>query len=200
MSATSSLSVKRLGMGAAVIVVIIAAAVTVFIGSSRTSAAPAQHIAAPEASGRPQSGIQEPLLYVHVSGAVKAPGIYRLRQGARVVDAVASAGGLTKKADAAGVNLARVVSDGEQLVVPEKGAAAAHAGGGPSPPAGDGRVNLNTADSAALDTLPRVGPATAERIIQWRTENGRFTSVEDLLSIPGIGQKMLESLRDLVTV
>ena len=66
--------------------------------------------------------------------------------------------------------------------------------------AGDGRVNLNTADAAALDTLPRIGPAMAQRIIDWRDANGRFTSVEDLLAVPGIGDKMLETLRDLVTV
>ncbi len=67
-------------------------------------------------------------------------------------------------------------------------------------PAGDGRVNLNTADAAALDTLPRIGPALAERIIEWRESNGRFTSVEDLLAVPGIGEKMLDALRDAVTV
>jgi competence protein ComEA len=88
------------------------------------------------------------------------------------------------------------LSDGEQLAVPLLGAA------GPALPlsAGDGRINLNTADLAALDTLPRIGAAMAQRIIDWRDANGRFTSVEDLLAVPGIGDKMLESLRDLVTV
>lgn len=80
--------------------------------------------------------------------------------------------------------------------VPEAGEASTTG----APVSADGRVNLNTADVAALDTLPRVGPAIAERIIAWREENGRFTSVDDLLSLPGIGEKMLAGLRDLVTV
>ena len=94
------------------------------------------------------------------------------------------------------MNLARPVSDGEQLHVPATGEDADAADAAPP---GDGRVNLNTADAAALDTLPRIGPAMAARIIEWRDANGRFTSVEDLLSVPGIGDKMLETLRDLVT-
>lgn len=136
-------------------------------------------------------------LYVHVSGAVRAPGLYVLHPDARVVDAVAAAGGFADDAEAAGVNLARTVSDGEQLVVPRVGEAAP---AGPSGVAADGRVNLNTADETALDTLPGVGPAIAGRIIEWRESNGRFASVDDLLSVSGIGPKMLESIRDLVTV
>ena len=114
-----------------------------------------------------------------------------------MVDAVAAAGGFADGADEAAVNLARPLSDGEQLLVPAVGAAPA-VGAPPAP--GDGRVDLNTADAAQLDTLPRIGPAMAERIIQWRDANGRFTSVEDILAVPGIGDKMLETLRDLVTV
>ena len=127
-------------------------------------------------------------LYVHVSGAVNAPGLYVLHPDARVVDAVTAAGGFAEDAEASGVNLARPVSDGEQLIVPRVGVSS------------DGRVNLNTADEAALDTLPGVGPAIAGRIIEWREANGRFASVDDLLSVSGIGPKMLESIRDLVTV
>ena len=107
-------------------------------------------------------------------------------------------GGFAPGADEAAVNLARPLSDGEQLHVPAVGAAPAAGGAGAAP--GDGRVNLNTADAAQLDTLPRIGPAMAQRIIEWRDANGRFTSVEDLLAVPGIGDKMLETLRDLVTV
>lgn len=136
-------------------------------------------------------------LYVHVSGAVLSPGLFLLRTDARVVDAVAAAGGFADDADMSGVNLARPLSDGEQLIVPREGEAPPASGGGV---AADGRVNLNTADAAALDTLPRVGPAIASRIIEWREANGPYTSVDDLLSVPGIGAKMLESLRDLVTV
>ncbi len=137
------------------------------------------------------------MIYVHVSGAVAAPGLYVLDASARVVDAIAAAGGLAPDADVSAVNLARPLSDGEQLA---RAAASAPSTQAPPQPAGDGRINLNTADLAALDTLPRIGAAMAQRIIDWREANGRFTSVEDLLAVPGIGDKMLESLRDLVTV
>lgn len=174
--------------------VLLALTVTVAIGIVRGAMTPVESVTidreqVPEA-GAPAS------VFVHVSGAVAAPGLYVLDQGARVVDAVAAAGGFAAEADHAAVNLARPVSDGEQLHVPAVGAGPAPATESP----GDGRVNLNTADTAALDTLPRIGPAMAARIIEWRDANGRFTSVEDLLSVPGIGDKMLEALRDLVTV
>lgn len=175
--------------------VLVVAAVSVAIGMVRAAgSAPAtgEQIAGPSAAA------ELPALYVHVFGAVQQPGLYRLEDGARVIDLIAAAGGLTADADETAVNLARRVTDGEQVRVPVVGE---------TPPAdaaagvdSDGRVNLNTADAAALDTLPRVGPAIAERIIQWRDANGRFTSVDDLLSVPGIGDKMLASLRDLVTV
>ncbi len=144
-------------------------------------------------------------IYVHILGEVARPGLYQLGEGDRAVDAVAAAGGFTDRADPASVNLARFLTDGEQIIVPELGAA-------PAPAAGDGgsggaagaqvagKVNLNTADSAALETLPRIGPAMAERILSWRDENGRFEAVEDLMSVSGIGEKTFEALRDLVTV
>ncbi len=126
---------------------------------------------------------------------MRQPGLYELRDGDRAVDAVAAAGGFTEAADAAGLNLARFVSDGEQIIVPAIGEAPA------AGPAGvPGKVNLNTADAALLDTLPGVGPATAAKILAWREQNGRFESIEDLLDVGGIGQAKFESLRDLVTV
>jgi competence protein ComEA len=115
---------------------------------------------------------------------------------ARLVDAVAAAGGTTDGADLAAVNLARRVEDGEQVVVPVAGAVPGTAGA----PQTDDRVDLNTADQAALETLPRIGPALAERIIAWRDDNGRFSSVDDLLAVPGIGEKLLAGLRDGVRV
>jgi len=184
-----------------VLLVLGAAAVTVAIGMVRSAAAPPSPLA-PDAS--PTVAVADAAVYVHVDGAVARPGLYRLDADARVVDAIAAAGGFTDVADRSGVNLARLVSDGEQLLVPEPGAAppsdgAPGVGGAPGVDA-DGRVDLNTADAAALDTLPRVGPALAERIIAWREENGRFTSVEDLVGVSGIGEKMLEALRDRVRV
>lgn len=181
---------RRLGTGAAIVLVLAIAAIAVVIGLVRSAAPPAASVPVAVADPTP------PPVYVHVSGAVAHPGLYRLDDGARVVDVVAAAGGLADDADAAAINLARPLSDGEQLHVTRVGESA--------PPAaaatGEGRVNLNTADATALDALPRVGPAIAERIIAWRTENGRFTSVDDLLSVPGIGKKMLAGLRERVTV
>ncbi len=139
----------------------------------------------------------EAVIYVHILGQVVRPGLYELPDGSRAVDAVAAAGGFTPQADAAGLNLARFVSDGEQIVVPAIGEVTPGAAPGV---AGDGRVNLNTADAATLDTLPGVGPATAANILAWREEHGRFESVDDLLDVGVIGTAKLDAIRDLVTV
>jgi competence protein ComEA len=135
---------------------------------------------------------------VHLLGAVAAPGLYELPADARAVDAVAAAGGFAEGADRASLNLARFLSDGEQVYVPLEGEQPPNSSG----PAGTigGKVNLNTADAAALETLPRVGPAMAARIIAWREANGRFAAIEDLKSVSGIGDKTFEAMRELVTV
>jgi competence protein ComEA len=112
------------------------------------------------------------------------------------VDAVAAAGGFAATADQGQVNLARFVVDGEQIYVPAVGEVPATA---PGTTAG-GKVNINTADETTLETLPRVGPAMAARIIAWREANGNFATIEDLMSVTGIGDKTFESLKDLVTV
>jgi competence protein ComEA len=192
---------RRLGLGAGVVVVIVALAVTVAIGILRGASAPVEHVSV-DTSAAGTDAATPPLLYVHVSGAVAAPGLYVLDEHARVVDAISAAGGFAAGADEGAVNLARPLSDGEQLHVGLIGETRGDlgAGGAAGATAGDGRVNLNTADATQLDTLPRIGPAMAQRIIDWRDANGRFTSVEDLLAVPGIGDKMLEALRDLVTV
>lgn len=184
-------------MGAAIVVVLVALVITVVIGIVRGASAPVETVTIDEAAAPDASPSTS--LYVHVSGAVAQPGLYVLRSDARVVDAIAAAGGFAADAEESGINLARTLADGEQLVVPVVGevpSAAADTGAA----AGDGRVNLNTADESELDTLPRIGPAIAQRIIEWRDQHGRFTSVDDLLAVPGIGEKMLTALRDLVTV
>lgn len=183
---------RRLGLGAAVVAVLVVLAATVGIGIIRGATTPVERVSVDLVDTEP-TGIA---LYVHVAGAVHEPGLYALAAEARVVDAIAAAGGFAEGAARDAVNLARPLSDGEQLHVPLEGEAVPASAEGPA----DGRVNLNTADAAALDTLPRIGAAMAQRIIDWREQNGRFTSVEDLLAVPGIGDKMLESLRDLVTI
>lgn len=144
-------------------------------------------------------------LFVHVLGAVRSPGLFQLREGDRVIDVIAAAGGFTDTAEPGGVNLARQLSDGEQLYVPEVGeeplipaGALGNAGVGGSQVGG--KVNLNTAGLAELETLPRIGPMMAQHILDWREANGRFSSVEDLMSVPGIGDKTLDGLRELVTI
>ncbi|MDO8384183.1 MAG: ComEA family DNA-binding protein [Microbacterium sp.] len=185
-------------VGAVVVVLLVALGITVVIGIVQSGTSSPEVVPLDEASGGPGEDMSAGVLYVHVSGAVARPGLYRLEGGARLVDAVAAAGGFAQDADEAGVNLARPLSDGEQIVVPVVGQAPPAASGGGT--TGDARVNLNTATVAELDTLPRVGPAIAQRIIDWRTTNGRFSAVDDLLSVPGIGEKMLESLRPLVVL
>ncbi|MFC0678242.1 helix-hairpin-helix domain-containing protein [Lysobacter korlensis] len=139
-------------------------------------------------------GANDAPILVHVLGAVAAPGLYELSEGERIVDAVAAAGGFAPDADQAALNLARAVADGEQVYVPVVGEEP------PVPPdAGGGLVNLNTADAAELETLPGLGPELAGRIVEWRTQHGPFSSVDDLLNVTGIGAKTLSALADLVT-
>lgn len=195
----------RLRAGAGAVLVLgllgvgIAVLVTAFSPHGQTAVvAPVATREATAASGS-ASGATE--IYVHVLGEVRRPGLYALRDGARAVDLIAAAGGFTDEADPGSINLARPVSDGEQIVVLATGAgspAAAGGAGGQGP--GGGRVDLNTADLAALDTLPGIGPAKAQRILDWRAANGRFAAVEDLLDVPGIGAATLAQLRELVTV
>jgi competence protein ComEA len=137
-------------------------------------------------------------IVVDVVGAVRRPGLYRLSEGARVADALAHAGGATRRAQLELVNLAAPVSDGEQIVVPRRGAVASAGGGAGAPGAPAGPVHLNTATLEQLDALPGVGPVTAQKILDYRQEHGAFGSVDELDAIPGIGPARLEQLRDLV--
>lgn len=135
------------------------------------------------------------LLVVDVAGAVRRPGLYRLPQGARVADAVARAGGLTRHADSTLINLAAPLADGEQVLVSAQGGGAgavAADGAAPSAP-----VHLNSAGAETLDGLPGVGPVTAEKIVAYREQHGPFTSLDDLDAIPGIGPARIASLKGL---
>ena len=158
--------------------------------------------------GAASVGTASALVVVHVVGQVRHPGVLRLPAGSRVADAVAAAGGATRTADLGLLNLARVLVDGEQVRVPAPGDPVAVApvlpggGGGAGGPPGSasGPVSLNTADLAALDTLPGVGPVLAQRILDWRTAHGRFASVDELGEVSGIGDKLLAQLSPLVTL
>ncbi|GAA1738136.1 hypothetical protein GCM10009809_36550 [Isoptericola hypogeus] len=150
---------------------------------------------------------------VHVVGEVREPGLVTVPADARVADAVEAAGGPTRQADTAALNLARAVVDGEQIVVPEPGEAVPGGGAsssgdadadgvGASGTAGaaGGVLDLNTAQAPDLDALPGIGPVLAERIVAWRDDNGSFTSVDELEEVSGIGPSVLEQVRDLVRV
>jgi competence protein ComEA len=134
---------------------------------------------------------------VSVVGLVARPGLVTLPSGSRVADAVEAAGGLLPGADASSVNLAAVVTDGEQISVGVPGASGTSPQGGA---ASGGRVDLNTADAAELDALPGIGPVLAQRIVDHRTRHGPFRSVEQLDDVPGIGPATAAELADLVTV
>ena len=151
-------------------------------------------------SAAPTFTVERPRLVVDVVGAVRRPGLYRLAQGARIADAVARAGGAVRSADVMAINLAAPLADGEQVVVPRKtvvpgGAAAAGDGAPPTP---QGPIHLNTATLEQLDGLPGVGPVTAQRILDYRTAHGAFSSVDELDAVPGIGPSRLDQLRELV--
>src|ERR687895_951414 len=140
---------------------------------------------------------------VHVAGAVRQPGLYELKEGLRIADAIARAGGATAKADTAAVNLAAPLADGMQVLIPSRvagaaGTAAAGSAAGGSAAAG-ARVSLSSATVDQLDELPGVGPVTAQKIVDYRAKNGGFRSVDDLDAIPGIGPARVEQLRELVT-
>jgi competence protein ComEA len=151
------------------------------------------------------------VLLVHVVGQVRHPGVVRLPSGSRVLDAVDAAGGALPSADLNHVNLARVVADGEQIVVPKpgeivpaasgtQGAGVGSAGQGSTGGSAGGLVDLNTADAAALDALPGVGPVLSQRILDWRTAHGRFSSVDELGEVSGIGVKLLAQIGPKVKV
>lgn len=140
----------------------------------------------------PERAGAAPQLIVHVAGAVRRPGLYRLAEGKRVADAVARAGGATAPADTAAINLAAPLADGMQVLVPSRVAGAAGK-------TVEGRVSLSSASVTELDALPGIGPVTAQKIVDHRLAHGGFRSVEDLDAIPGIGPARVEQLRELVS-
>jgi competence protein ComEA len=153
---------------------------------------------AAEVVAQPLRAEAAPPVVVHVVGAVRVPGLYRLGRGKRVADAVERAGGATGKADLALINLAAPVADGQQIVVPARAPRGVAAGGDGGDDAAAGPVHLNTATLEQLDELPGVGPVTAQKILDYRQKHGAFSSVRELDAIPGIGPARLAQLSELV--
>lgn len=149
------------------------------------------------------SGSATAAVAVHVAGAVVHPGVVTVPAGSRVADAVSAAGGPLPGVNLDALNLARKVTDGDQVVINAPAPAGATSGAEQSTaatPSGSGVIDLNTATAQQLEDLPRIGPATAEKILAYRKEHGRFTTVEELLEVPGIGERTLAGLRELVRV
>ena len=145
---------------------------------------------------------------VHIAGAVVRPGVYELPEDSRVLDAVEAAGGFVAEADKSALNLAAIVEDAARLDIPyvagyepeESSGFVVVTEGTPSPLAGEELVNINTASLEELDGLPGIGPTTAQKIIDYRNENGPFTRIEDIVNVSGIGPATYEELKDLITV
>ena len=184
----------RWKVGVRAALALVAGVLVVVVGANfmRSLAPPPEALPVAESSESPSATQLENTVMVHVVGAVAEPGVVSVSESSRVQDALALAGGALEDADLRSVNLARTVFDGEQIVVPRLGDPHDSSGGA------SGLISLSQADQASLETLPRIGPATAERIIAWREARGPFRSVEDLLAISGIGPATLEGLADLV--
>jgi len=140
------------------------------------------------------------LLIVDVAGAVRRPGVYEFAEGERVVDAIERAGGPMPKADLSVLNLAAMLVDGTQILVPKTGPAVSGVPGAPAPGSLGSLVNINTASATELETLSGIGEVLAGTIVEYRDQNGPFVSVDDLLDVSGIGPATLEEIRDQVTV
>lgn len=187
-------------IGFSIIVTLLAAGVILLV-SSRPRGEPIRIIPAPT----------QPPLVVQVGGAVVNPGVYRLPPGSRVLDAIRAAGGFTPNADAALINQAALVQDGQVIWAPLQSSQAQNPSGTPlpqsdipsnTPPAiqADYPLNLNTATAEELETLPGIGAELARRIVAYRNTFGPFARVEDILAVDGIGPKILEKIKDLITV
>lgn len=210
---------RKLLFGAIALVVAVIACIVIGVAGSGggESALVIESAHAPQA-GEAQAGDEgaatpaDATVCVHVGGCVNAPGVYRLDEGDRVSDAVELAGGMTPEAAPDAINLARVLVDGEQVIVasvtdvavPTEGARSATGSSASSPSGADtspgGKVNINTATSEQLQTISGIGESKAKKIIDYREKVGPFKSVDDLTNVSGIGAKTLEGMRDQICV
>ena len=196
MSLLASLSPSRRRLLAAGLLLVVAAVLVLRHAAGGGAARPPVQPLRPARRAAP--AVRQ--VVVDVAGAVRRPGLYRLREGTRIADVVARAGGATPKADLALVNLAAPLADGEQVVVPAHGPAGGAAA--VSPPAAGASpaapLDLNTATAEQLDALPGIGPATAAKIVAFRQAHGAFHSVDELDAVPGIGPSRIAQLKGLV--
>lgn len=198
---------REVRLVAALVTIVAVVALVLWMRGAPAAIAPpatSNGVAAPVTPGASTATV----VVVHVSGAVRKPGIYELQPGARVADAIDLAR-LRPSANLNALNLAEPLVDGSKIDVPRRGEGVAPAAGAgvaplPSPPTGapgtSAPVNINTADQTVLETLPEVGPVTAQAIIEYRTQVGTFTSIEQLLEVSGIGPATFEAMRSLVTI
>ncbi len=190
-----------LGLGLLLVGGALVTALVWWLGNPQPSPPPPPPLPLPQ-----QTSAAEAEIAVHVAGAVRRPGVVRLRRGARVADAVEAAGGAAPEAALDALNLARPLSDGDQVVVPLPGvtspvmpaAGVATPGNGGRRP--DGRLDLNRASADELEELPGIGEVLAARIVAWREQHGPFTSVGELREVPGIGERIFQKLADLLSV
>ncbi|WP_052035826.1 ComEA family DNA-binding protein [Tumebacillus flagellatus] len=154
---------------------------------------------APQAQNEQRTAVSTEKVRVDVKGEVNTPGVYQLPADSRTIDAVQAAGGAKADADLAKLNMAALLKDGTEVIVPKTGASEEKKEAS-APSAAGGKVNVNTASAADLDKLPGIGSARAEAIVKYREDQGRFSTVDDLRNVPGFGVKLVESIRDKVTV
>lgn len=165
-----------------------------------------EHAQGTGGDGSLETAAEDTQIYVDIGGEVKNPGVYAVAEGTRLFVVIEKAGGLTARASTAQINQAEVVADGQKVVIPmigEEGELFGTSTAETAAPAGkdsQGRININTADSDTLQEIPGVGPATAEKIIAYREENGKFSQIEEIQNVNGIGNKTFEKMKDKITV
>ena len=182
---------RRLVVFVLVLVACLGFALNFLNGESRVD------VISPSASP-PTLEIQKPSFYIHIVGQVRYPGIYSLEVGSRLIDAIVASGGFLPKADQSSVNLARPLSDGEQIFVLAVGQSVSDVSGHSA--SGTGLISVNRASQAELESLPGVGPALAGRIIDWRSANGGFKKLDDLKNVGGIGDKLFSGFAKQITL
>ena len=191
-----SLTRRQLFGGAVAVAVVLVLAVRHLGGGAAGAAAPASYTPLPARSAKPVATAK--LLVIDVAGDVRRPGLYRVPAGSRVQDAIRAAGGATRKAQLDAVNLAAPVADGEQIVVPGSGAGGAAAVPSPAGSSPSAPLDLNSASLEQLEALPGIGPVTAQKILDYRTQHGAFHAVAELEGVPGIGPAHMAQLKGLV--